>query len=46
MAIKSLAQADIKGKKVLIRFDFNVPLIKKILQKSLTLQELMLLFQL
>ena len=29
MAIKSLAQADIKGKKVLIRFDFNVPLDKK-----------------
>ena len=29
MAIKFLNQADIKGKKILIRFDFNVPLDKK-----------------
>lgn len=29
MAIKSLTQAEIKGKKVLVRFDFNVPLDKK-----------------
>jgi phosphoglycerate kinase len=29
MAIKSIAQAEIKGKKILVRFDFNVPLDKK-----------------
>ncbi len=29
MAIKPLTSAEIKGKKVLVRFDFNVPLDKK-----------------
>lgn len=29
MAIKSLTQAEIKGKKILVRLDFNVPLDKK-----------------